>query len=104
MFLVCYQLLEPVGVEADHDLIADDDRGRGAALILLHHLAHGAKVTTHVAQLELNASLREEGFRPIAGWSTGLAEQQDAFCGHHTSLPDCISGGCLCWVRDGSIP
>ena len=82
------QLFQPLRVEADHDLFANDDGRGGAALISPHQLTHRAGVATHVAQLVRNASLREEGLRPIARRSTGLAIEQDAFEGHAFSLSE----------------
>lgn len=82
------QLLQPLRVEADHDLFADHDGRGGVTLVSLHHLAYRARVATQVAQFVRCASLREEGFRPIARRSTGLAIQQDTLQSHAFSLPE----------------
>ena len=81
-------LFQPLRVEADHDLLTYDDGRGGAALVGPHQLTHRFWVATHVAQFVCNASLREEGLRPIAWRSTGLAIEQDALEGHAFSLSE----------------
>ena len=73
IFLLGDQLFQALWIEADHDLFTHDDGRRGAAIVFAHQLAHRAAIAAYIAQLEWNASLREEGFRPIARRSTGLA-------------------------------
>src|SRR5258708_3085864 len=88
------QLLQPVRIEADHDLFTHNDGRCGAALVGHHQFAHRAGVATHVAQFVCNASLREEGLRPIAWRSTGLAIEQDALEGHAFSLSEWMLKAC----------
>ena len=98
------QFFQPFRVEADHDLFAHNDGRRGMALVSPYHFTHCAWVTTYVAQLVRNASLREEGLRPVAGRSTGLTVQQDAFEGHPFSLSEwnIIIADCPSPAQDGS--
>src|SRR6267154_5585893 len=86
--LLGQQFFQPLRIEADHDLFANNDGRGGTALVGSQQLTHCAGIRTHVAQYERNASLREEGLRPVARRSTGLTVEQDAFWGHTFSLSE----------------
>src|SRR3954462_1181998 len=88
MVLLSQHFFEALWIEADHDLVSHNNGRCGTALICAHQLADRARVATHVAQFECDASLREEGLRPIARWSTGLTVKQDALGTHTFSLSE----------------
>src|SRR4051812_16106938 len=96
---------QPLGVEADHDLFSHHNGWSSTALVP-HQFAHRAWIATNIAQFVCNASLREEGLRPVARRSTRLAEKQDAFLGHtfRLSEPNGAIADCPSLARDGSTP
>ena len=88
MVLLSQHFFEALWIEADHDLVSHYNGRCPTALIGAHQFANRAGIATHVAQFECNASLREEGLRPIARRSTGLTVKQDALAGHIFSLSE----------------
>src|SRR5437868_6282801 len=105
MVLFGDHLCQPLRVEANHDLFADHD-GWSSPAAVSNQLAHRARIATNVAQFVCNASLREEGLRPVARRSTRLTIKQDAFLGHRLRLsePNSAIADCPSWARDGSTP
>src|SRR5512143_376510 len=75
-------LVDLFRIEPDQYLVADDDGGRGAALVGLHQLTHRREVAAHVSVFELDPSLREVGFGRIARRSARLAEDDHPLVGH----------------------
>ena len=105
MLLLGDHFFQPLLVEADHDLFTHHNGWSRAALVP-HQLAHRARIATHIAQFVSNASLREEGPRPVAWRSTRLAKKQDAFLGHtfRLSEPNGAIAGYPSWAQDVSTP
>jgi hypothetical protein len=112
--LLGQHFFQPLRIEADHDLLANHNGRGGVALVGSYQLTNRTGITTHVAQFKYNASLREEGLRPVAGRSTGLAIKQDSFKGHRFSLSEQMFHQSRrvrnlivdypLWVLDGSRP
>lgn len=88
MVLLSQHFFEALWIEADHDLVPYNNGRCPTALIGAHQFANRAGIAAYVAQFEFDASLREEGLRPIARRSTGLAIKQDALGGHTFSLSE----------------
>ena len=80
------QLIDPLWVETNDDLVADYHRWSGAATIFINQIAHRLSVFTEIAVFKLNTSAREVGLYRVAGWSTRLAEYEDAFALHTAHL------------------
>ena len=82
--LVCEESLKTLRVEANHDLVVNDDRWSRTAVVLAHQFEDGALVTADVAVLERDTFLRKVGFRRIAGRSARLGKEHDLLGCHHT--------------------
>ena len=83
-------LVEPFGVETDHDLVIHHDRRGRPALVLAHQFADKRAIAGDVLVLKRDASLREVCLGPGARRSTRLAEDDHVFRGHIPS-PDEIT-------------
>lgn len=79
------QVLDALAVEADDDLIADDQSGGGAALIDLDQFMQPLGILGDVLVLEVNLVGREKLSRSAAGRSAGLSVEHHALRGHALS-------------------
>ena len=79
------QFLQAWPVETNNYFAIYNDGRRDLAAICAHEFKYRLLIRAHVALLEWNASLREVGFRRIAGWSAGLSEEDDFFCFRHST-------------------
>ena len=83
--LVCEELFNPVRVKADHDLIADDERRRAPAVVLLHQFENRRLVGAYVFLRKLNSSTLEKRLNGITGRSAGLRKEYHLFRFAHDS-------------------
>jgi hypothetical protein len=67
-------LFQPIGIETDHRPGPHNDGWSRTAVIGADQFQNGLLVRADVLDFKIDTSLREEGFRRIAGRSTRLAE------------------------------
>ena len=87
-------LLQPLRVESNHHLLANDNCRSRAALVRLDQFSHGREISRNVADLKVNSSLREEGLSNAAGRSAWLTEYDD-FMLLHITIGFVLDGRCL---------
>ncbi len=75
-------LVEALGVEANHHLVAHYHGGSGAALILVYQFFDGGRIGANVAVFVLDTSLREVSRNDMAGRSAGLGKNYDLLLHH----------------------
>ncbi len=75
-------LVEALGVEANHHLVAYHHGGGGAALILVYQFFDRGRIRADIAVFVLDTSLREVGLDDVARRSTRLGENYDLLLHH----------------------
>ena len=76
------QFVQAHGIEANDDLVVDDQRRRGAAVVGADQFKNVLLVGGHVAFVVLDTSILEVGLGGPARRSTGLRVQDDLFTVH----------------------
>jgi hypothetical protein len=75
--LLAHQFVQLLGIEPDHHLVTDHQRGSRPALVRMNQLMHRLRITRYVAVFKLDTSRREIGLRRAARRSTRLRKDDD---------------------------
>ena len=79
---LCKHLFQSLGIKTDHYLIANNNGWSGTAVIFVHQFKNCLLVNCYILDFEIDASLREEGFRRITGRSARLTENDNFLLWH----------------------
>jgi hypothetical protein len=77
--LIAHQFVQLLGIEADHHLIANNQRRCRAALVLANQIIHRLRIAGYITIFKLDTSRREVGLCRAARRSTRLREDDDLF-------------------------